>query len=117
MLFTHLRKLLLIAGFALLVTPSVALANDDQMARYQIVFIDPPATYEDCVFLEWNIPGFDCHDPVARIQELDPRLLPPPPGVDYLFWEQNVWELESGDVVAEAAVPEYTGGLPMDFYG
>jgi len=52
-----------------------------------------------CLFLEENIADYDCGVSLAEYagEAARSELLPAPDGVDYLFWEENVWNfVESG---------------------
>jgi hypothetical protein len=84
MLFHSIRKYLLI-GAAILALAIPAVASADQSS-------------EDCSFLEMNIPEYNCDQTLAEWAAVDDDAFPaPPPGVDFLFWEMNVYEMESGD--------------------
>jgi hypothetical protein len=54
---------------------------------------------EACRFYEMNIPEYECDMTLAQWAAAgDAPFYPAPPeGVDYRFWEQNVWELAGSD--------------------
>jgi hypothetical protein len=117
MLFHSVRKMLLIgAAVAALAVPGIAAADHDLTTSHDnhrardvrsidmaaVVDAESPVLSElsndDCRFLEMNIPGYACEMSLAQWAAVD-AMNPypaPPAGVDYLFWEQNVWELADG---------------------
>lgn len=85
MLFHSVRTYLLIgAAVVALAIPAVASANQSS---------------EGCSFLEMNVPGYDCNQTLAEwaAVDIDDPYPAPPAGVDYLFWEMNVYVMERGD--------------------
>lgn len=127
MLFHSLRKTLLIgATIAALALPSAAAAADELTTNHQISLpeqqwsegdlvsseADPPVlaglSPEECRFLELNIPEYDCQLTLAQWAAVDVETPypAPPPGVDYLFWEQNVWELAGAASYAWIRAPD-----------
>lgn len=132
----HLRKPVLAAALALLALPGAALATDDggskrhrnfseesaqsgdAVAKYQIVWPLTLIAHDECVYLELNIPGYDCAIPLAEYagEAEQPGLPPTPDGIDYLFWEQNYWVFADGRATfpedAEPPRPD-TANLPQ----
>jgi hypothetical protein len=110
----RLRKPILAATLALLAIPGVALAGDDidadePYARYAGAEQAPYISQAECFYLEMNIPGYDCAEPLGRFAG-QPDLPEKPDGVDYKFWEDNVWEFQGAD-------DEGAGGTPPDDRG
>ena len=111
--FNSLRKRALIVAFGLLALPSAALAdgaNDhsnhrffmpesaqssEGFASYQMIDGAVPVSQDECRYLEMNIPGYSCEVALADYASLSDSY-EVPEGVDYLFWEQNVWMSDDG---------------------
>lgn len=118
MLLQHLRKPVLAAALALLALPGAALATDDNGSPHA-KSVPPPAgqtvSNETCAYLEINIPGYSCT--ITLAQYAGQQGLPEKPdGVDYRFWEENVWELQ-GDVAeapGDETPPHRTANRPSD---
>lgn len=117
-MFAAVRKYLLIgAALAALAIPAVTTAEANkktdnefywpqtsQTESVEVVNVENPTAltgqpYQDCLFLEMNIPDYTCGVTLAEWAAVeDIEIYPAPPaGVDYLFWEMNVWALEGAD--------------------
>jgi len=115
MLFYKLRRIFLIgAALAALSITGIAAADHDSITDHgsfqQGKDMPPPAeaqasrltllsfsgvSPEECRFYEMNIPGYQCDLTLAQWAAVGdtPTYPPAPEGVDYLYWEQNVWEM------------------------
>lgn len=140
MIFNSLRKRALIVAFGLLALPSAALAdgaNDhsnhrffmpenaqssEGFASYQMIEGAAPVSLDECRLLEMNIPGYNCEVALADFASFsDPYEVPE--GVDYLFWEQNVWMFDDGfadfqgdpDAGMDPSMPSDVPQLPVGY--
>lgn len=127
MLLQHLRKPVLAATLALLVIPGAALATDDNASPHGGLsvtviadFPEPQPTVvlrEACVYLEMNIPDYNCAVPLAQYagQADEPGASQKPEGVDYKFWEENYWVFADGRATfPEDAEPPRRANQPTD---
>ena len=115
MLFYKLRRIFLVgAALAALSITGIAAADHDSVTDHGYIQKHEPlqasdggqksqftllsfsgVSPEECRFFEMNIPGYQCDLTLAQWAAVEdsPTYPPPPEGVDYLYWEQNVWEM------------------------